>query len=136
MSKHFLEVQSKQKSVKYDGGAETDPLWNPDSRKTIEFLEELAFEGLPKGNLIFYESDLTECGIDIRAASLYSGVITQIFKEERGLYQDKVFCFIHLSVPEFLAALHVHQTSINCGVNLMSEKQEKEILQWHCSECC
>ncbi|XP_036980776.1 NLR family CARD domain-containing protein 3-like isoform X2 [Acanthopagrus latus] len=120
---HFLVVQSKRKSVKYDGGAETDPFWNPESRKTIEFLGELAFEELQKGNLIFYESDLSECGIDIRAASLYSGVITQIFKEERGLYQDKVFCFIHLSVQEFLAALHVHRTFINCGVNLMSEKQ-------------
>ncbi|XP_073337667.1 NLR family CARD domain-containing protein 3-like [Pagrus major] len=120
---HFLVVQSKRKSVKYDGGAETDPLWKADSRKTIEFLGKLAFEQLQKGNLIFYESDLAECGIDIRAASLYSGVFTQIFKEERGLYQDKVFCFIHLSVQEFLAALHVHLTFINSGVNLMSEKQ-------------
>ncbi|XP_067429079.1 NLR family CARD domain-containing protein 3-like [Thunnus thynnus] len=89
----------------------------------IESLGKLAFEQLQKGNLIFYESDLTECGIDIRAASVYSGVFTQIFKEERGLYQDKVFCFIHLSVQEFLAALHVHLTFINSGVNLLTEEQ-------------
>ncbi|KAI3366245.1 hypothetical protein L3Q82_010068, partial [Scortum barcoo] len=89
----------------------------------IESLGKLAFEQLQKGNLIFYESDLTECGIDIRAASVYSGVFTQIFKEERGLYQDKVFCFVHLSVQEFLAALHVHLTFINSGVNLLSEEQ-------------
>ncbi|XP_071324054.1 NLR family CARD domain-containing protein 3-like isoform X11 [Trachinotus anak] len=120
---HFLVVQSKLKSIKYDGGAETDPHWSPESRKMIESLGKLAFEQLQKGNLIFYESDLTECGIDIRAASVYSGVFTQIFKEERGLYQDKVFCFVHLSVQEFLAALHVNQTFINSGVNLMSEDQ-------------
>uniref|UniRef100_A0A3Q3FJI0 B30.2/SPRY domain-containing protein n=1 Tax=Labrus bergylta TaxID=56723 RepID=A0A3Q3FJI0_9LABR len=120
---HFLVVQSKLKNIKYDGGAETDPHWSPESRKMIESLGKLAFEQLQKGNLIFYESDLTECGIDIRAASVYSGVFTQIFKEERGLYQDKVFCFIHLSVQEFLAALHVHLTFINSGVNLMSEEQ-------------
>uniref|UniRef100_UPI0037E9A27C NLR family CARD domain-containing protein 3-like n=1 Tax=Semicossyphus pulcher TaxID=241346 RepID=UPI0037E9A27C len=118
---HFLVVQSKQKNIKYDGGAETDPHWSPESRKMIESLGKLAFEQLQKGNLIFYESDLTECGIDIRAASVYSGVFTQIFKEERGLYQDKVFCFIHLSVQEFLAALYVHLTFTNSGVNLMSE---------------
>ncbi|KAK2920630.1 hypothetical protein Q8A73_000115 [Channa argus] len=120
---HFLVVQSKLKNIKYDGGAETDPHWSPENRKMIESLGKLAFEQLQKGNLIFYESDLTECGIDIRAASVYSGVFTQIFKEERGLYQDKVFCFVHLSVQEFLAALHVRLRFINSGVNMLSEQQ-------------
>ncbi|CAK6982847.1 NLR family CARD domain-containing protein 3-like [Scomber scombrus] len=120
---HFLVLQSKLKNVKYDGGAETDPHWNKTSRKMIESLGKLAFEQLQKGNLIFYESDLTECGIDIRAASVYSGVFTQVFKEERGLYQDKVFCFVHLSLQEFLAALHVHLTFIKSGVNLLEEEQ-------------
>ncbi|XP_041659302.1 NACHT, LRR and PYD domains-containing protein 12-like [Cheilinus undulatus] len=120
---YFLVVQSKVKSIKYNGGAETDPHWSPDSRKMMESLGKLAFEQLQKGNLIFYEPDLTECGMDMRAASVYSGVFTQVFREERGLYQDTVFCFIHLSVQEFLAALHVHQTFINSGVNLMEEEQ-------------
>nr|XP_024654374.1 protein NLRC3 [Maylandia zebra] len=121
---HFLVVQAKVRKVKYDGGAETDPAWSPESRKMIESLRKLAFDQLQKGNLIFYESDLKECGIDITAASVYSGVFTQIFKEERGLYQDKVFCFVHLSVQEFLAALHVHLTFINSGVNLLEEQQK------------
>uniref|UniRef100_A0AAQ4QA78 NACHT domain-containing protein n=1 Tax=Gasterosteus aculeatus aculeatus TaxID=481459 RepID=A0AAQ4QA78_GASAC len=120
---HFLVVQSKVKKVKYDGGAETDPHWSPKSRKMIKSLGKLAFDQLQKGNLIFYESDLTECGIDIRAASVYSGVFTQIFRVERGLYQDKVFCFVHLSVQEFLAALHVHLTYFRSGFNLLSEQQ-------------
>nr|XP_043871652.1 NACHT, LRR and PYD domains-containing protein 3-like [Solea senegalensis] len=125
---HFLVVQSKVKKVKYDGGAETDQHWSPENRKMIKSLGKLAFEQLQKGNLIFYESDLTECGIDITAASVYSGVFTQIFKEERGLYQDKVFCFVHLSVQEFLAALHVHLTFITSGTNLLSE--EPTTSQW------
>uniref|UniRef100_A0A8C9Y0C9 B30.2/SPRY domain-containing protein n=1 Tax=Sander lucioperca TaxID=283035 RepID=A0A8C9Y0C9_SANLU len=121
---HFLVVQSKRKNVKYDGGAEKDPHWSPDTRKMIKSLGKLAFEQLQKGHLIFYESDLTECGIDITAASVYSGVFTQIFKEERGLYQDNVFCFVHLSVQEFLAALHVHLTFTNSGINLLLEKRK------------
>ncbi|KAM3603233.1 uncharacterized protein V6R79_018924 [Siganus canaliculatus] len=119
---HFLLVQSKMKSIKYDGGSETGEHWTPESRKMVESLGKLAFEQLQKGNLIFYESDLTECGIDIRAASVYSGVFTQIFREEKGLYQDKVFCFIHLSVQEFLAALHVHLNFMSSGVNLVAEE--------------
>uniref|UniRef100_A0A669E338 B30.2/SPRY domain-containing protein n=2 Tax=Oreochromis TaxID=8139 RepID=A0A669E338_ORENI len=119
---HFMMVQVRLQKVK-DQGSETDPPWSPDSRKMVEVLGKLAFDQLQKGNLIFYESDLTECGIDIRAASVYSGVFTQIFREERGLYQDKVFCFVHLSVQEFLAALHVSLTFINSGVNLLEEKK-------------
>uniref|UniRef100_A0A673BLV2 B30.2/SPRY domain-containing protein n=1 Tax=Sphaeramia orbicularis TaxID=375764 RepID=A0A673BLV2_9TELE len=120
---HFLVVQAKVKNIKYDGRSETDPHWSPETRKMIESLGKLAFKQLKKGNLIFYESDLTECGIDISSASVYSGVFTEVFKEERGLYQDKRFCFIHLSVQEFLAALYVHQTFTNTGVNLLSEEQ-------------
>ncbi|XP_074541980.1 protein NLRC3-like [Halichoeres trimaculatus] len=120
---HFLVVQSKLKTIKYEGGVDTDPLWSPESRKMIESLGKLAFEQLQKGNLIFYESDLAECGINIRAASVYSGVFTQIFREERGLYQNKVFCFVHLSIQEFLAALYVHMTFTNSGVNLLSDGQ-------------
>ncbi|XP_054868413.1 NLR family CARD domain-containing protein 3-like isoform X2 [Amphiprion ocellaris] len=106
---HHLVVQTKVKKVKYDGGAETDL----DNRRMIESLGKLAFNQLQKGNLIFYESDLTECDIDVRAASVYSGVFTQIFKEERGLYQDKVFCFVHLSVQEFLAAVYMFHCYTN-----------------------
>ncbi|KAM9758290.1 LOW QUALITY PROTEIN: NACHT, LRR and PYD domains-containing protein 3-like [Menidia menidia] len=115
----FLVVQAKVKRVKYDRGSETDPHWSPESRKMVESLGKLAFDQLQRGNLIFYESDLTECGIDISAASVYSGVFTQVFKDESGLYQDRVFCFIHLSVQEFLAALHVHLTFSRSGLNLM-----------------
>ncbi|CAK6977969.1 NLR family CARD domain-containing protein 3-like, partial [Scomber scombrus] len=124
---HFLVVQSKLKNVKYDGGSESDPPWNKKSKKMIVSLGKLAFEQLQKGNLIFYESDLTECGIDIRAASVYSGMFTQVFKEERGLHQDNVFCFVHLSVQEFMAAVHVHLTFINSGVNLLEEKHSTSL---------
>ncbi|XP_053275477.1 NACHT, LRR and PYD domains-containing protein 3 [Pleuronectes platessa] len=119
---HFLVVQSKLKTLKYDGKTQQDPLWNSRSKKMINSLGKLAFEQLQKGNLIFYESDLRESGINIRASSVYSGVFTQIFKEERGLYQNKVFCFIHLSVQEFLAALYFYQTFTNSGVNLLSQE--------------
>ncbi|KAM4606448.1 protein NLRC3-like [Polymixia lowei] len=120
---HFLVVQSIQGNVKYHGRAETDPHWNTENKKIILSLGKLAFEQLEKGNLIFYEADLNECGIDIRAASVYSGVFTQIFKEERGLYQDKVFCFVHLSFQEFLAAVYVFLSFVKTSVNLLSETQ-------------
>uniref|UniRef100_A0A8C5NEN1 Uncharacterized protein n=1 Tax=Gouania willdenowi TaxID=441366 RepID=A0A8C5NEN1_GOUWI len=124
---HYVVLQNKVKMVKFDGGAATDPHWSPQSKEMMESLGKLAFEQLQKGKLIFYESDLTECGMDLKAASVYSGVFTQVFREESGLYQDKVFTFIHLSLQEFLAALHVHQTFISSEVNLM-EHQPQNLL--------
>ncbi|XP_055010417.1 NLR family CARD domain-containing protein 3-like isoform X2 [Boleophthalmus pectinirostris] len=120
---HLLVVQLKQKNVKYDGKLEADSAWSPENREMVKCLGKLAFEQLQKGNLIFYESDLSECGLDTEAVSVYSGVFTQVFREEPGLYQDKVYCFIHLSVQEFLAALHVHQTFYETGVNLLFPEQ-------------
>ncbi|KAM9780380.1 LOW QUALITY PROTEIN: protein NLRC3-like [Neosynchiropus ocellatus] len=121
---HFLVVQAKVKKLKYDGGDGTDTVWDSESRKTIMSLGKLAFEQLQIGNLIFYESDLTECGIDIRTALLYAGMFTPIFRQEAGLYQDSVFCFVHRSLQEFMAALHVHQTFTNSGANLLQTEHE------------
>ncbi|XP_059204006.1 NACHT, LRR and PYD domains-containing protein 12-like isoform X2 [Centropristis striata] len=114
---HFLLDQFKVVNE------ETDSLWNTETSKMIVSLGKLAFEQLQKGNLIFYEADLRECGIDIRAASVYSGVFMQIFKEDHGQDQDKPFCFVHSSFQEFLAAVHVIVSFINSGVNLMSEEE-------------
>ncbi|CAL8344890.1 unnamed protein product, partial [Gadus morhua 'NCC'] len=126
MYSHFLRVQSIQGDRKYHMRAETDPDWSSESKEIIVSLGKLAFNQLEKGNLIFYEADLAECDIDIAAASMHSGLVTQIFKEECGLYQDKVFCFVHLSIQEFLAALYVFQSFINTGDNLLSKKNNKE----------
>ncbi|XP_056441189.1 NLR family CARD domain-containing protein 3-like [Gadus chalcogrammus] len=128
MYSHFLRVQSIQADRKYHGRAETDPDWSSESREIIVSLGKLAFNQLESGNLIFYEADMAECDIDIRAASVYSGVFTQIFKEECGLYQDKVFCFVHLSIQEFLAALYVFWSFINTGVNLLSTSRKDKLL--------
>ncbi|KAK7124156.1 hypothetical protein R3I94_018501 [Phoxinus phoxinus] len=106
MYTHFLIIQTNIKHEKdYEKKVKDEDM--------ILKLGKLAFQQLVKGNLIFYEEDLSECGIDVTEASVYSGLCTQIFREELGLYQGKVFCFVHLSIQEHLAALYVHISSTN-----------------------
>uniref|UniRef100_A0A4W6FFA5 NACHT domain-containing protein n=1 Tax=Lates calcarifer TaxID=8187 RepID=A0A4W6FFA5_LATCA len=102
---HFLLVQTKRKKNKYDEGHETSPqeLTEAD-REVLLKLGRLAFEHLEKGNM-FYQEDLEQCGLDVTEALVYSGVCTEIFKRESVIFQKTVYCFVHLSVQEFLAAV-------------------------------
>ncbi|XDV46854.1 hypothetical protein PO909_016679 [Leuciscus waleckii] len=111
MYTHFLILQS---NIKHEKDYEK----NLTDEDMILKLGKVAFQQLVKGNVIFYEKDLRECGIDVTEASVYSGLCTQIFREESGLYQAKVFCFVHLSVQEHLAALYVHLCFTNNNRNV------------------
>ncbi|XP_051730859.1 NACHT, LRR and PYD domains-containing protein 3-like isoform X38 [Ctenopharyngodon idella] len=102
---HFLLIQINMRNQKYE---ERDPeKLLQSNREVIVKLAEVAFNQLMKGNVMFYEEDLRESSIDVMDASVYSGICTEIFKEESVIHQRKVYSFIHLSVQEFLAAFYV-----------------------------
>lgn len=105
MYTHFLIFQTVQRNEKYTEGKDMQPRL---TKENLLSLGKLAFQQLHKRDLIFYEEDLQECGIDVKEASVYSGVCTQIFREEFALYQRKVYSFVHLSFQEYLAALFVY----------------------------
>uniref|UniRef100_A0A8C1E628 NACHT domain-containing protein n=1 Tax=Cyprinus carpio carpio TaxID=630221 RepID=A0A8C1E628_CYPCA len=102
---YFLLIQTNMRNQKYE---ERDPeKLLQSSREVIVKLAELAFNQLMKGNVMFYEEDLRESGIDVTDASVYSGICTEIFREESVIYHRKVYSFVHLSFQEFFAALYV-----------------------------
>uniref|UniRef100_A0A3P9KM59 NACHT domain-containing protein n=1 Tax=Oryzias latipes TaxID=8090 RepID=A0A3P9KM59_ORYLA len=105
MYSHFLMVQTKRKKNKYQQEHQTSPqeLTETD-REVLLKLGRLAFEHLEKGNIMFYQEDLQQCGLDVTEASVYSGVCTEIFRRECEIFQKPVYSFVHLSVQEFLAA--------------------------------
>uniref|UniRef100_A0A669C4R3 NACHT, LRR and PYD domains-containing protein 12-like n=1 Tax=Oreochromis niloticus TaxID=8128 RepID=A0A669C4R3_ORENI len=121
MYSHFLLVQTKRKKNKYHEGHETSPqeLTEAD-REVLLKLGRLAFEHLEKGNIMFYQEDLEQCGLDVTEASVYSGVCTEIFKRECVIFQKPVYCFVHLSIQEFLAAVYM----FHCHTNRKTEVLE------------
>ncbi|KAF4115056.1 hypothetical protein G5714_002545 [Onychostoma macrolepis] len=105
MYTYFLRFQIQQSKRKYDGEYRPDVSWDKDA---ILSLGKLAFHQLEKNNVIFYDTDLESCGIDAHKASVYSGMCTQIFKEETGIILGTMYCFVHMSIQEFIAALYAH----------------------------
>ncbi|XP_056879879.1 NLR family CARD domain-containing protein 3-like isoform X6 [Takifugu flavidus] len=103
---HFLRVQIKRKKQKYGGKQRPEELTEADKELLLK-LGRLAFEHLEKGNIMFYSEDLERCGLDISEVSVYSGVCTEIFKRESVIFQKSVYCFVHLSIQEFLAAVYM-----------------------------
>ncbi|XP_041961472.1 protein NLRC3-like isoform X3 [Alosa sapidissima] len=111
---YFLLIETNRKNQKYADGFE------PDGHKLLECnseiilkLSKLAYKELKKRNILFYEKDLKECGIDVNEPSLYSGMCTEFFKSEDVFIKHKVFCFVHLSIQEFLAAFFVFYSYVN-----------------------
>ncbi|XP_034077634.1 protein NLRC3-like isoform X8 [Gymnodraco acuticeps] len=118
MYSHFLLVQTKRKKQKYEAGHETSPQQLTEAdRKVLLKLGRLAFEHLEKGHIMFYQEDLQRCGLDVTEALVHSGVCTEIFKRESVIFQKTVYCFVHLSIQEFLAAVYM----LHCYTNRDTE---------------
>ena len=132
MYSHFLLVQTKRKKQKYGEGHETSPqeLTEAD-REVLLKLGRLAFEQLEKGNIMFYQEDLERCGLDVTEASVYSGVCTEIFKRECVIFQKTVYCFVHLSIQEFLAAVYMFHCYTNRNTKVLEDFLGKDICSFN-----
>ncbi|KAM4538410.1 NLR family CARD domain-containing protein 3-like isoform 10-T14 [Fundulus diaphanus] len=134
MYSHFLLVQTRRKENKYHGGHGRSPqeLMEAD-REVLLKLGRLALEQMEKGNIMFYQEDLQQCSLDVTEASVYSGVCTEIFKRESVIFQKAVYCFVHLSIQEFLAAVYMFHcfTSSNTQVvdNFLGYKYSETSLE-------
>uniref|UniRef100_A0A3P9KIH0 NACHT domain-containing protein n=1 Tax=Oryzias latipes TaxID=8090 RepID=A0A3P9KIH0_ORYLA len=126
MYSHFLMVQTKRKKNKYKQEHQTSPqeLTETD-REVLLKLGRLAFEHLEKGNIMFYQEDLQQCGLDVTEASVYSGVCTEIFRRECGIFQKPVYSFVHLSIQEFLAAVYMFHCYSNRKVKVIKDFLKK-----------
>ncbi|XP_056143948.1 NACHT, LRR and PYD domains-containing protein 12-like isoform X2 [Lampris incognitus] len=112
MYTHFLLIQIKLSDEKYDNSrneSEIQKILSP-SKDFILKLGRMAFEHLERSSILFYEDDLTNYGIDIRKVGVNCGLCTEILKEECVFYKKKVYCFVHLTIQEYFAALFVYHS--------------------------
>ncbi|XP_034384367.1 NLR family CARD domain-containing protein 3-like isoform X5 [Cyclopterus lumpus] len=127
MYSHFLLVQTKRKKQKYHEGHEMSPqeLMEAEGEVLLK-LGRLAFEHLEKGNIMFYQEDLEQCGLDVTEASVFSGVCTEIFRRESVIFLKTVYCFVHLSVQEFLAAVYMFHCFTHREIKVLEDFMGKD----------
>ncbi|XP_076737181.1 protein NLRC3 isoform X2 [Maylandia zebra] len=127
MYSHFLMVQIK-KNHKYHTRKEMRRIeLSSADREVLLKLGRLAFEHLQKKNILFYQEDLEQCGLDVTEASVYSGVCTEIFKRESVIFQKPVYCFVHLSIQEFLAAVYMFHCYTNRKTKVLQDFLSEDI---------
>ncbi|XP_048013171.1 NACHT, LRR and PYD domains-containing protein 12-like [Megalobrama amblycephala] len=132
MYTNFLLSQMQQMKTKYVDDAKLQANTRSFDEIILK-LGKLAFQQLVKGKLIFYKEDLEESGLDVSEVSVFSGLCTQIFQEEKAVSSRKVYSFVHLSVQEFLAALYVFLIGKDEKANLFPQSW-KEKLTWKLSK--
>ncbi len=123
MYTHFLLYNSIIRTQKYPSGEETKAKSQDQmDEDMILKLGKLAFEHLMKGNMIFYENDLNEYNISIVDAAVYSGIFTQISQNDSDVHLVKVYCFVHLSIQEFFAAMYIYHSYTCFSKNLLEQQ--------------
>ncbi|XP_029943207.1 NACHT, LRR and PYD domains-containing protein 12-like [Salarias fasciatus] len=126
MYSHFVLVQTHRKKLKYHEGHKMGQRKMTEAdRELLLKLGRMALEHLDTGNILFYQEDLEQCGLDVTEASLYSGICTQIFKRESVIFQKAVYSFVHLSVQEFLAAVSMFHCFTNRKTKSFTDKMSK-----------
>ncbi|XP_046899380.1 protein NLRC3-like isoform X2 [Hypomesus transpacificus] len=117
---HFLITQTQVARQKYQGETIMDKKKVLELRKDLMLkLGQVAFEQLVKRSVVFYEEDLRTCGIDVDEAAVKCGLCTEILKLSHGLYKKKMYCFVHLSFQEFLAALYVFYRCVTKNISAL-----------------
>lgn len=111
MYTHFLLIQMQVETDKYDNQNEIDTKEIFKSgEEFILKLGRMAFEHLNRGNIIFTADDLKSYGLDVHKAGVCCGLCTEILKEENVFNTRKLYCFVHLTVQEYFAALFVYHS--------------------------
>ncbi|XP_061330146.1 NLR family CARD domain-containing protein 3 isoform X3 [Pezoporus flaviventris] len=88
------------------------------SRKIVGSLGRLAFYGLLKKRYVFYEQDMKAYGIDL--SLLQTSLCSRLLLKEE-MQSFTAYCFSHLTLQEFLAAIYYYTAAKRAIFDLFTE---------------
>lgn len=97
-------IQTNRRLQFYYEKAESNLKWSSKDRQMLRNLGKMALKMLDKNSSVFAEEDTKEHGLDLTDVTVFSGLCTELPPTSAG---KRRFCFIHLTVQEFMAALYV-----------------------------
>ena len=103
-----------------------DILKDASTKKCLEVLSKMAFLSLTSGKIIFKEEDFRDWDIDnVENIFEISGLITKI---EGGDVDEVSYQFTHLSLHEFLAAIHIYYHNVPIDfVELLKDEKLRDV---------
>ncbi|KAI3376881.1 hypothetical protein L3Q82_000137 [Scortum barcoo] len=75
---------------------------------------------------MFYQEDLEQCGLGCHRGL---GVLRSLYRDlqrECVIFQKTVYCFVHLSIQEFLAAVYLFHCYTNSNTEVLEDFLEKD----------
>ena len=111
---HYLIGQTQISFRKYEEPQlEDEQAVMKQYRGTILKLGKLAYVNLMRRNVLFTTNDMKDCEISPDDAAKCPGLCTEYCVLKHGLYEHRIFSFVHLTIQEFFAALYAFDTFAN-----------------------
>ncbi|XP_030637759.1 protein NLRC3 [Chanos chanos] len=96
----------------------TEEMWAADKEFLMK-LGKMAFIMLEKGLFRIEKEQWKEYDLDPQKAVVETGICTEFFREKFVMYQEKVHCFVHPTMQEYMAALYVFLSFKNNSKNVL-----------------
>lgn len=96
-------------------------------KEIILKLGKLAFQNLKTSKIYFSERDFENCEINVSGSLTIPGLCAELIKMESGLYAENFYCFVHLSVQEFLAALYAFHEFVTNNHDSLEDFRPKSL---------
>ncbi|XP_076879359.1 NACHT, LRR and PYD domains-containing protein 12-like isoform X2 [Brachyhypopomus gauderio] len=125
----YINFLLQQKNL-MEKKCQEDPTKTVDTERIILRFGKLAIRSLESGTSLFCEKDLTDCGIDVSNATMFSEDCPDIFSQHERVSETNIFSFTHLSVQEGLAALYVHYTQCQRKKNGLKRNSVVNKVSW------
>ncbi|KAM9359124.1 protein NLRC3 [Symphorus nematophorus] len=99
----IVTVQTNRRLQAYYDKQDNELKWSNDDKNQLIKMGKMAFKMLERDVSVFFEGDLKEYGLKLTEVTVWSGLCTEL----PNVDGKRVFCFVHFTIQEFMAALYV-----------------------------